>query len=389
MSDVRSFAWIAVLSELLAGCLAGGAGSSGADEPDVPAPTGTALAAFDGGDPTCPEWGCGTNSPTLADGIVFDELDTAGARDRHGIKIVEAKQGSVQVKLVVDRQVLSARATDGSGRMFEHGALVGTVITLEKDGQIYGFRIDGVDENSLRFWAGDTTEIVPFYRILVKLPGTPSFKAALCRQNVGVAEKVWSPVEHSAIVFAGDRYDPPAKKVADAEPATTWFNLACAGTATAKMHLMRHTNAGAWTAASWTPGHEVTDPAAPFHTDVASRQAMVKMFVADYCGVGDAFTVDGQPLLYDDSKHWFAPGSISVAALRVAGDGTLSPSGSTMEALWTDHGALCVSEPRHVDRSAVACLGGPTPLPLCTADLIAGWELAAHVISANPWRPAP
>src|SRR5262249_22024159 len=179
-------------------------------------------------------------------------------------------------------------------------------------------------------------------------------------------EKIWQPVEHSADPIGGPRNEPPSKTVKDAEPATTWFNLACAGTLTAKMHLMRHTNAGAWTAASWTPGHEVTDPAAPFHTDVPQRRAMVKMFAADYCGTGDAFTVDGQPLMYDDSKHWFAPGSSGVAAMHVAADGTLSPSGSTMEALWTDHGALCVSRPRHVDRTAVPCLGGSSPLPLCT-----------------------
>src|SRR5262249_14182323 len=121
---------------------------------------------------------------------------------------------------------------------------------------------------------------------------------------------------------------------------------------------------------------------APFHTDPLQRQAMVKMFAADYCNTGEAFTVDGHPLLYDDSKHWFAPGSIGVPAVSVAPDGTLSPPGSTMEALWTDHGALCVSQPRLVDRSAVPCLGG-AGLPMCTPDLIYNWDMRVHVISAN------
>jgi len=390
MSDVTRVALVAVLSGLLAGCPPGSTGPIGTCAADATARTGTATSALiGGGDPTCPEWGCGTNSPTLADGIVFDELDTAGGRDRHGIKIVDVKHDGVPVKLSVDRHTLSARATDGSDKPFTHGGLVGTIITLEKDGQIYGFRIDGVDENSLRFWAGDTNEIVPFYKILVKVPGGQDFKTPLCRQNVGTAEKVWQPVEHSAIAFAGDHYDPPSKRVNDAEPATTWFNLACAGTLTAKMHLMRHTNAGAWTPATWTPGHEVTDPAAPFHTDVLQRQAMVKMFAADYCGTGDAFTVDGQPLLYDDAAHWFQPRSLGVSALQVAADGTLSPTGSTMEALWTDRGALCVSRPRHVDRAAVACLGGDKPLPLCTPELVRGWDTRVHVSSANPPCPTP
>src|SRR4051812_43441125 len=187
MSDVTRVALVAVLCELLAGCPPG-TGPSGTCAADAATRTGTATSALiGGGDPTCPEWGCGTNSPTLADGIVFDELDTAGERDRHGIRIVEVKQSGVPVKLSVDRHTLSARATDGSDKPFTHGGLVGTIITLEKDGLVYAFRIDGVDENSLRFWAGDTSEIVPFYRILVKIPGDQDFKTPLCRQNVGTA----------------------------------------------------------------------------------------------------------------------------------------------------------------------------------------------------------
>lgn len=392
MSNVTRFALVAVLSELIAGCPLGGGGGGGGPvgtcTTAAAARTGTVSSALVGG-PTCPDWGCGANSPTLADGIAFDELDAAGAPDRHGIQIVGAVHDGVPVMLQVDRHTLSAVATDGSGTMFAHGALVGTIVKLQKDGMSYDLKIDGIDENSLRFWAGDTTEIVPFYRILVRAPTEQDFKSPVCRQNIATQEKVWGPVEHSAIAFTGDRYDPVQKLVGDEDRGKTWFNLACAGSATAKLHLMRHTNAGAWTAATWRPGTDVRDSSAPFHTDPLQRQAMVKMFAADYCGTGAAFTVDGQPLLYDDSKHWFAPSSIGVTALHVAADGTLSPPGSTMEALWTEHGAKCVTRPRRVAPSDVPCLGGSTPLPSCTPDLMSGWDTRVHVISVNPPCPTP
>jgi hypothetical protein len=381
MSTVTRFALVAVLSELLAGCPPGATGPTGTC-------TGTVSSALVGG-PTCPDWGCGANSPTIADGVAFDELDAAGAPDRHGIQIVSAVNAGMPVELHVDRHTLSAVATDGSKKVFSHGALVGTIVKLQKAGAVYDLRIDGIDENSLRFWAGDTTEIVPFYRILVRAPGEQDFKNPVCRQNIAAQEKVWGPVEHSAVAFTGDRYDPVLKVVGDEDRGKTWFNLACAGSATAKLHLMRHTNAGAWTASTWSPELDVRSNSAPFHTDPLQRQAMLKMFAADYCGTGDAFTVDGQPLLYDDSRHWFAPASIGVSAVHVAADGTLAPSGSTMEALWTDHGAVCVSRPRRADPRTVPCLGGAAGRPMCTPDLMRSWDTRFHVISVNPACPTP
>src|SRR5262249_31439197 len=141
---------------------------------------------------------------------------------------------------------------------------------------------------------------------------------------------VWAPVEHSAIAFAGDRYDPVQKIVTDTVRGTQWFNLACAGTATAKVHLVRHTNAGAWSPSTWHPGVDITSPGAPYHTAPQLRQAMLKMFAADYCGSGFPFTVDGQPLLYDDTNPAYTPPA-PVPPLVVSG-GSLSPSSATVEA---------------------------------------------------------
>jgi hypothetical protein len=327
------------------------------------------------------------NSPTLADGMAFDELDAGGATDRHGIKIVSASLGGKPVQIHVDRHFLTAISLDGSKTVFEHGALIGLMIELDKGGMSYGLKVDDVQEQSLRFWAGDTTEFVPFYRILVRLPHDNAFKAPICKPDL--TEEVWGPVMHYAIAFTGDRYDPERKTVTDAEPGSSWFNLACAGTATAKMHLSRHTNAGAWTLSTWHAGGDVLDGGAPFRLDVGQRQAMLKMYAADYCGDGSAFTIDGQPLLYEDEKRWYTPPP-PVLPLAIAADGTLSPTGARVEALWTPTGAACVTTPRRFARSAIPCLGMPTPLPQCTPDRVRAWAVNpgnAHVISANP--PCP
>jgi ADYC domain-containing protein len=383
MSTVTRFALVALLSELLAGCLTVSTGPTGTGEPD-PA-TGTVSSAGVVGDPSCPEWGCGMNSPTLADGVVFDELDSSMTQpDRHGIKILSARQGGHSVRLHIDRHFIIAFATDGSGMVYQGYSLIGTVVELDKKGTRYQLLIDDFQPQALTFWAGDTKEPVPFYRILVKLPTDGQFKTPICMPDRPL-ETVWGPVAHHAIAFTGDHYVPELKTVSDAARGTPWFNLACAGTATAKMHLARHTNAGAWTAATWHTGMDVLDPGAPFHTDVGQRQAMLKMYTADYCGTGTAFTADGQPLLYDDAKHWYVPPA-GVPRLIENSDGTLSPAGAAIEALWTPNGAACVSALRLVSPSIVPCLGGSNPRPACTPAMVQQWIInpgSAHVISAK------
>lgn len=380
MPDATRLALLVLLLEPLAGCLSGELSSptatSSVDE--GASGTGTATSAIGGG-PGCPEWGCGMNSPTLVDGVAFDELDPNGAQDRDGIRILGATLLGKPVKIHVDRHSLTAIALDGSGRVFTHGDLVGLIVNLQKAGQSYDLKVDGVDENSLRFWAGDRDEIVPFYRILVRPPAQDEFKNPVCRQDIAKQEPWWGPVEHSALAFAGDRYDPIQKTVADTQPGTEWFNLACAGTATAKIHLMRHTNAGAWTAGTWSPGTDIRSPAAPFHTARADRQAMIKMFSADYCGSGFPFTVDGQPLLYDATAPAYTPPS-PVPPLVTGG--VLSPASAVVEALWGPKGAMCLDVPRRPDlwdgRCSIPACGGPAG--------VVDWQTRAPVISAG-WTP--
>lgn len=342
----------------------------------------------------CPDWGCGTNSPTVGDGIVFDELNTAGVEDKHGIKIVEAyhqvsdSAPMVPVELHVEGHVLSAVATDGSAR-FEHDQLVGTVIKLHnvRDSNLdFELRVAAVKEQSLHFWAGDVHQTVPFYLITARPLGMPDFKDSICRGRVPDADAHWGgqEFERYVLAFEGDRYDAAAKQVRDVEHDPKWFNLACAGTAPAKLHLMRHTAAGSLDASGATV----------LTTSNKERTAMLKMFAADYCGTGQPFTVDGQPLLYGDEWAKY-PETPTSAVLRAR------PSVvRTIEALWNEAGAVCLDTPRLYDRTCVETVCG-RPVPRCggipgVTDAPGpsgpiGWEhrdvpggSPVHVISANP-----
>jgi hypothetical protein len=111
---------------------------------------------------------------------------------------------------------------------------------------------------------------------------------------------------------------------------------------------------------------------------VAQRQAMLKMFAADYCGNGHAFTVDGQPLVYGDASAWYP--------LTPTTDRIDPPTGyiGTIESLWDEHGALCIDTPRLVDSATIQAACPDKPLPPCGGPhAVARWEDRVHVISAN------
>lgn len=384
MSDLTKFALRAILLGAIAAC-------SGRGRMPV-VPTGTCpvagapavparVLAEPVGDPRCPDWGCGANSPIVGDGIAFDELDSSGApAGAHGIQIVKVtregpapEHATVQVQLRVERHELIV--TDAAGREYRHGDLMGTVITLRSDLGSHELKIVRVQEQELTFWAREK-EPVPAYEIQTRPLGDQrDFQVSICKSGIAM-EPEWGATDHYAIAFAGDHYDARHKLVSNSAPGTTLFNLACAGTAPAKMHLMRHTNAGA----------DVVDRAGVLHrgvypTTTDQRQAMLKMFTADYCGTGHAFTVDGQRLMYGDSNHWY-PETPTPAVLA-------SPLVRSIEAKWTPDGAACLDLPRLSSIAEVHCECPDKPLPRCGGPAgVLRWEAGFHVISANPVPPA-
>lgn len=365
MSDVTKLALLAVVPGLLAACAV--------------VDTGAAVSPLIGGGSTCPEWGCGTNSPTIGDGVLFDELDSSGRfEDAHGIKIERAVlDGWAPVELHVTGDRLSANLQSDPGYVLSDAELKRVVISVSvrrDTGNLeFELQIEDISLQILSYWAGPR-EVVPAYLISARqlAPRLTQFEHICRTTGAPVTEPQWAGADYRAILFEGDRYHPDTKRVSDAEPGTTWFNLACAATAPAKMHLMRHTNAGSGGGA--------------FATTVSERNAMLKMFTADYCGDGNnaapdgtPYTVDGQPLLYGDSRGWYTPPP-GVPVFSISGSGALSPPGTKMEALWTSGGAACLTTPRRV--GSVTC--AKRKIPVCKPDVVAHWADRYHVISVNP-----
>jgi len=307
-------------------------------------PRGKLSATTESGvEPICAPWGCGTNSATVGDGVVFDELDGSGEPDARGVRIVKAKLGTKPVRLHVHRHTLSAIEDDGTSH--EGLALRGMIIELNAvtksgDNRSYELTIEDVSPDptgrrpgALTFWAG-APEQIPSYRILSRPLGSDCTRAPICKINLPLGEPVPPGLEHDAIVFEGDHYDPGAKTVSDVYSKTR-FNLACAGAAPAKMHLMRHTQAGGWT----DDGHVDSHGYPPYYTTLEQRRAMLKMFTADFCGTGTSFTRDGQPLKYGDANGWYPMTPMLSGSM-------LPPSAGTIEALWDENGAVCLDQPR-------------------------------------------
>ena len=72
------------------------------------------------------------------------------------------------------------------------------------------------------------------------------FEEHICKGTLDGDDDLWKTHHATAIVFEGDHYNPDNKTV-QIPVGKGWFNLACAGTAVFKMHMLRHTKAGSIT----------------------------------------------------------------------------------------------------------------------------------------------
>ncbi|MCH9685488.1 MAG: hypothetical protein K0V04_28910 [Deltaproteobacteria bacterium] len=139
------------------------------------------------------------------------------------------------------------------------------------------------------------------------------------------------PADHpdqTSIVFISDeRYDTANNLVIPDQFG--WVTAACRGHALAKMKMLGY------------------DPHDSYHSDPMQRQATLRMLKADYCGNGDSWTVLGQPLEWRDAMG------------HVPWDGDEKPA--AMEALFDEHGAICLDTPRVHPISAI----GPCTIPAC------------------------
>jgi hypothetical protein len=339
----------------------------------------------------CGTWLCQTNSASMGDKLFFHELDaSSNLPNAAQIRYVRFEDAS-RAPLTLRISGHAITATDASGAFHQGTRLVGATLVLEvtRGSTIELFDVRIKDVGEIAFWVRPDLERVPTYTFEYRSQsprsgtGDANVFEPLCTSKDTSSE--WdrqAGVDRAlALVFAGDRYDPHTKKVTTGpeleleqrRDGSRWFNVACAGSALAKMHLLRHTAAGV----AGIAGGQLS-------TTADERQAMLRMLTDDICGTGYSFTVDGEDVFYMDAKGWhpFAP-----AQAR------------TVEAIWTKEGAFCLDEPRRLveDQTILSGITAEcaktrpvrscrTPSPGEPVYDLSNWQQApgAYGVSANP-----
>lgn len=343
--------WIASLTTGFAISLAAALAACDAPSGVVPQSAINELVAFD----DCDDWGCGKNSPVIG-GLAFHEVHPRGLPNSAGLTVGDFRTASgIPLALQADGHRL--RGVTAYGKRLEGNLLIGATLDLFHNGASFA-RLTIQNAGTTPFWVGAAGS-VPVYTFVYQQPDGHTDN--LC-PGVGLSSNEAAKFggAHTAILFSGDRYDPVTKTIpATGAAAGDWINIACAGTATAKIHLMRHTEAG-------------RDSSHP--TTVAQRTAMLKMFTADYCGTGQTFTVSGQPLAILDNGGWFGPPTGGVESI---------------EAIWTEQGAACLDHARREDQDANIYdkIAEVCPLPPSCETLLLDWTLAGDFLTGNPPPP--
>lgn len=281
--------------------LAGCAGGAPAD-----------VAAISSALSKCEEIICGSNA--LLD---FYELDSSMNEPSRGARLEAFKSADGrELSLVVEGDRLVGIAPDGR---LEGDALLESTLTIHKPTETdadtrYTLRLIKVKTDA-HFWV--KPEPVFTYHFVFRRAGDPGGWQDFCVVNADDPK-----LQGHALIYRGDRYDHERLTVTDSSaPGDPWFNIVCLGTAASKLHFMRHTHAGQ------TRMHR---------TAIADRQALLKLFTADYCGVGRPFTETGQDLVYMDRFGWYPqPAPPFDDETKI-----------TMEAYFTSKGATCLTEAR-------------------------------------------
>lgn len=297
-----------VLAAALAGCAQGATTSS----------TSAALGAGN-----CPDWGCLSNAASMGDRLPFHELDGCGkATNDAGIRLAGFRLAGADLAVHVQGDELIVIDPQTAAR-FSGSQLVGGILKLESTATGEHFDVAITDVGRTESWVAPFGR-VPTYTFQYRIGKPPPYYpgpedrdgfAPLCAGNHLDPESRRRQVDRQlALVFGRDRYD-ARRKTVTVTANECWFNIACAGSAVAKMHLLRHTDAGS---------------DASHVTSVAQRQAMLKTITDDICGTGRSFTQDGEDVSYQDARGWHP----------------LPTALGAMEAVWDQDGAMCLDEAR-------------------------------------------
>jgi hypothetical protein len=306
--------------------------------------------AIHGGGGDCPDSGCGLNGTWLGAGVPFRTLHLS--RFRHNdvnLSILDFQgpppAGSGQGKsltLQVDGDVLHAEGE----RIVQPGStlLLGPPEWPSGPANTETYKLTIKKVREVEFWVQNdcpscVAERFPVYDFEATSL-SDNCPVQVCEPGLDAESDRTNNLIGTAVIFRGDYYD-ESYSVRITPPSTyddDVFNIACSGTTLSKMHRLRHT-----TAAAISP----QDPPAP---PVDRRQALLRMFTADYCGAGQAFTHDGVPLQFGfDPAMGFgsAANPNPRVKLTTASLFGLTAFGATsLEAMWTADGATCIGTPR-------------------------------------------
>jgi hypothetical protein len=335
----------------------------------------------------CPDWGCGSNSAWLGENLAFHELDASGVHPNNlGLFVLDFRDASDNLlELSIDHDELIGTCTvkDSNcayvGQVLKRDALryakLGLLDKSALNKTLYTLRIEST--STTPFWNDPTSESAPTYEFTYTAANKRD-AVNLCSHNSDPKD----PLHGVAMVFRGDRYDAKHKTVTIAAADDPWFNIACAGTAIGKLHLLRHTSAA--------------DRDGTHLTSQQDRQALLKMLTADYCGTGQVFTVDGQPLMYSYKQPWVLKVPCDV------GDKKYWQQADSIDAVWSSNHAMCLDVPRMSGQPGYGsgfrqqivaqCSMAPAKLALgpCPSDLLASLQKgdpqpwSDYAVAANP-----
>ena len=349
-----------------------------------------------GGGGDCPDSGCGLNGTWLGDGVAFRTLHLSRFRhndvnlsilDFQGPPEAGASRGK-SLALQVDRDVLQSEGKP---------ILAGSTLWLGPPEWPSGpanaptYKLTITKIHDVDFWVAKCPtcrpETFPVYDFEATSL-TDDCPVQVCAPGLDGDSDQTNNLIGTAVIFRGDYYD-DAYNVRITPPTTyddDVFNIACFGTTLSKLHRLRHTSAAVISA---------VDPPAP---PVDRRQALLRMFTADYCGAGHPFTHDGVKLHFGfDPAMGFGNATTPRPAVTLTTGSAFELTGfvpPTLEAMWNGDGATCIGRPRllgsgvTMDDIVAACrLVGRTVTPCApglTGMVTAPYPLSSYLISQNP-----
>ncbi len=285
---------------------------------------------------------CGVGNGPIANGYPMSTLKLDGTLGPGNIRIAGVRSpgwGPMHTLDVIDDEFV-ARASPGGAIVAMGVNMVGWTIVIRTASNSEFYVLIKAYDNSVPAWTNSggfhTVYSLGYIGALVKPKPNNLCGGPLTEPN--------------ATLIAGETYDTETMTVNPNQPG--WFTIACAGQAVGKMKMF-----------NFGPNDSV-DGQGP--ATWQERQATLKMLSADYCGDGTSHTESGLLVSWANSHGTIDPGE---------------PEPSLMhEALWDEHGAICLDEPRLWNRGDVACAA---VLPTCDQIASVDWTWDTASLGGN------